>query len=300
MDKPLINANVYETNPKSFLTKGKRLSLEARFPGYVRNPEGGVECRNMPELRCSDGIILEVMKRAGQQLLEGKQLIGVSLPVRIFEPRSTIVRLTDLWGSGPLYLNKAAKCRDPIERMKMIIAFSISGIHTNIKQLKPFNPILGETYEGYWPDGSRIYAEHMSHHPPITRFYLLGDGWKYYGYYEYVVKLKGFTGNVVGGNFRGPNIIEFSPEDKVSFIMPNMNITGLTYGRRLVDWDGTMEYNDPKNNIQGHLTFTPPPKFYQSFKEPTDFFRGEIKQDGITVHKLYGSPLNHLTFDDDL
>jgi hypothetical protein len=78
-----------------------------------------------------------------------------------------------------------------VERMKMIIAFSISGLHTNIKQLKSFNPILGETYEGHWPDSTKHFAEHMSHHPPITRFYLLNENWKYYGFYECVVK--GFT-----------------------------------------------------------------------------------------------------------
>ncbi len=38
--------------------------------------------------------------------------------------------------------------------------------------MKPFNPIIGETYQGYWPDGSSIFCEHTSHHPPITNFFV--------------------------------------------------------------------------------------------------------------------------------
>jgi hypothetical protein len=134
-------------NPYSIITYGERISLEERFPGYLRNPQGGVECRNYEELSTQDGIILEVMKRAGKQLLEGKNIVSVSLPVRIFEARSTLHRISDNWGTGSKYFNKIANLSNPIERMKNYIAFAISGLHMGIKQLKPFNPILGETYQ---------------------------------------------------------------------------------------------------------------------------------------------------------
>lgn len=39
---------------------------------------------------------------------------------------------------------------------------------------KPFNPILGETWEAGAPDGSRIFFEQTSHHPPVSAFQLLG------------------------------------------------------------------------------------------------------------------------------
>lgn len=40
--------------------------------------------------------------------------------------------------------------------------------------LKPFNPILGETWQAAEPDGSQIFLEQISHHPPISAFQLLG------------------------------------------------------------------------------------------------------------------------------
>ena len=40
--------------------------------------------------------------------MEGKNVVGISLPVRIFEARSTIERITDWWVFAPIYLNRAA------------------------------------------------------------------------------------------------------------------------------------------------------------------------------------------------
>ena len=138
---------ISDVNLQRMITNGRRLKLEDRFINYFRYPEGGVECRNYEELRTQDGLILELMKRAGKQLIEGKNVVAISLPVRIFESRSMVERITDIWGAGPHYFNLACKTQDPVMRMKLILAFCVSGMHMNIKQLKPFNPILGETYE---------------------------------------------------------------------------------------------------------------------------------------------------------
>lgn len=41
---------------------------------------------------------------------------------------------------------------------------------------KPYNPILGETFRCYWgnPNGTKTYfvAEQVSHHPPVSAFYV--------------------------------------------------------------------------------------------------------------------------------
>lgn len=44
----------------------------------------------------------------GKRLIEGKDVVSVSLPVRIFEPRSTLERICDTWAFMPLYLRMAA------------------------------------------------------------------------------------------------------------------------------------------------------------------------------------------------
>lgn len=147
----------------------------------------------------------------------------------------------------------------------------------------------------------------MSHHPPISRFLILGANkkWKFYGYYEYAVKIKSITGNVAGGQFKGPNILEIynkqtGNNDIIEYTLPSMNISGLMYGKRIVEWEGVCEFKDENNGVYAFLKFTPAPKFYQKFVEPTDIFRGEITQNDEVVHKIYGSPLEKIMFDDEV
>lgn len=47
-----------------------------------------------------------MIKKISQSVAEGRGMVGVSLPVRIFEPRSTIERITDLWGYLTNYMSK--------------------------------------------------------------------------------------------------------------------------------------------------------------------------------------------------
>lgn len=140
----------------------------------------------------------------------------------------------------------------------------------------------------------------MSHHPPVSRFLIISvnKDWRYYGYYEYIAKISSLTGNSVSGQFRGPNIVEFiKSNETIEFCYPNMNITGLMYGKRIIDWDGEIQFKDYKNDLTANLAFTPAPRFFQKFKEPTDTMRGEIKQQGKLIHKLFGSPIDKLMID---
>ena len=60
---------------------------------------------------------------------------------------------------------------DPIEKLKFSTAFAITKFHLSGAQLKPFNPILGETFQCKIAD-SMFYLEQTSHHPPISNFYV--------------------------------------------------------------------------------------------------------------------------------
>lgn len=77
---------------------------------------------------------------------------------------------------GPMarYFNAAAVSKDPVERMKLVMAASICYLETCHTWGKPLNPILGETYQALLPDGSNLYVEQITHHPPCT--YLCIEG----------------------------------------------------------------------------------------------------------------------------
>lgn len=41
---------------------------------------------------------------------------------------------------------------------------------------KPFNPILGETWQARLDDGATVFFEQISHHPPVSAFQMIGPG----------------------------------------------------------------------------------------------------------------------------
>jgi hypothetical protein len=77
-------------------------------------------------------------------------------------------------------LEKAAQCQDPIERMKLVFCFGLGFSIGYIKMEKPFNPTLGETYQGQI-DGCPVYGEQISHHPPMSSLLMIGRGYRVYG-----------------------------------------------------------------------------------------------------------------------
>ncbi len=63
--------------------------------------------------------------------------------------------------------------------MKQTIAFGLSNSILYFYIEKPFNPILGETYQGMI-NGCFVYAEQISHHPPISSILFVGRGYRVY------------------------------------------------------------------------------------------------------------------------
>jgi hypothetical protein len=56
----------------------------------------------------------------------------------------------------PYYINKASSINDPVERMKLVITASLGYFTDASTFLKPLNPILGETFEGSYIDGTKL------------------------------------------------------------------------------------------------------------------------------------------------
>ncbi|XP_058877805.1 oxysterol-binding protein-related protein 3-like isoform X2 [Acipenser ruthenus] len=100
----------------------------------------------------------------------GKDLSKVAMPVQLNEPLNTLQRLCEELEYSEL-LDTAAETQDPFQRMVYIATFAISAYASSYYRAgsKPFNPVLGETYECERKDkGFRCIAEQVSHHPPIS------------------------------------------------------------------------------------------------------------------------------------
>ncbi|XP_054999956.1 oxysterol-binding protein-related protein 3 [Sorex araneus] len=100
----------------------------------------------------------------------GKDLSKVAMPVELNEPLNTLQRLCEELEYSEL-LDKAAQLPDALQRMVYVAAFAVSAYASSYFRAgsKPFNPVLGETYECIREDkGFQYFSEQVSHHPPIS------------------------------------------------------------------------------------------------------------------------------------
>nr|ABF22435.1 oxysterol-binding protein-like protein 7 [Takifugu rubripes] len=105
----------------------------------------------------------------------GKDLARVSMPAALNEPVNLLQRLCEELEYSEL-LDTANNTADPYQRMVYIAAFAISGYAsaTFRNRYKPFNPVLGETFE-CTRDGFRFISEQVCHHPPISACHAEAD-----------------------------------------------------------------------------------------------------------------------------
>merc|ERR550519_755152 len=135
----------------------------------------------------------------------GKDLSKISMPVTLNEPLSTLQRLCEELEYSDL-LDKAVAAPNSLERMIWVAAFAISAYgSTNTRAShKPFNPLLGETYECVREDkGFRYIAEQVSHHPPVSCVQADGADWSW----SQALRIR--------SKFWGKSM-EFQPEGKIS------------------------------------------------------------------------------------
>lgn len=77
----------------------------------------------------------------------GKDLTKVPLPVNFSEPLSMLQRLVEDYEYSSI-LDKASNMKNSLEQMAAVAAFTVSSYSsTTHRTAKPFNPLLGETFE---------------------------------------------------------------------------------------------------------------------------------------------------------
>lgn len=64
-------------------------------------------------------------------MASGRDIVGISLPVRIFEARSLVERVADWWSYIPIYITPNAFVNDKLLRFKMVIASSVAALHVS-------------------------------------------------------------------------------------------------------------------------------------------------------------------------
>lgn len=204
-------------------------------------------------------------------------------------PNSILYLIATMGIHSPIYLTKAALATDPVERMKFVLVTSLSFLQPCHVFDKPLNPILGETLQGKLPDGANVFMEQVCHHPPIS--YMCQEGpeglyrWSGYSSFTTRVHMNSIDLDVKGGkvlSFHDGTVIKYQPhQDKFH---------NTLWGTLVHCLCGTCEFWDEKSGVTAVYTIGPKGK-------GRDYVTGEIKKNGVTVSRLYGTYMGYLEFD---
>ena len=186
-----------------------------------------------------------LLKEIGNNLLKGRSIMNISLPINIFDKRT----LLELWigqnGYASVLLESGGIINNPIEQLKYTACFALTKFYLSGAQLKPFNPIIGETFQANIGN-SHFYLEQTSHHPPISNFYGFGRNYKIYGWNESSAE----TGpNSVEILYKGNMIVEYQNGTKNTVIYPSMKLGGTMIGQRILKFKGKVVIIDKENDL---------------------------------------------------
>ena len=264
MDSPSSSSGFDETDTFLYHTTKRSLSFDDDYNSLagvdeLEVTEGGDEEESKGEEKDSnDGKNHQEDRKAMWATL--KNMIGAdvmsvfSVPVFIMEPMSTLQKMAEILQYQHL-LDEAADEDDEDARLALVTAYAVSVYSTMERTKKPFNPILGETYELKLNDGkSTAIYEQVSHHPPIGAGHADTEKWTYD--ITSAVKTK-FMGNWVDVFPIGRTRIHLKRTNETfNIVPPTSRINNLIVGRIWVDTFGDMRVQNLTTKATCDLQFT--------------------------------------------
>ncbi|XP_073778367.1 oxysterol-binding protein-related protein 1 isoform X3 [Danio rerio] len=172
----------------------------------------------------------------------GMELSKITMPVIFNEPLSFLQRLTEYMEHTYL-IHRANASQDSIHRMKCVAAFAVSAVASQWERTgKPFNPLLGETYELVREDlGFRWISEQVSHHPPISAFHAEGIKKDFMFHGSIYPKLK-FWGKSVEAEPRGIISLELPGHSEAyTWTNPTCCVHNIIMGQLWIEQYGNVE-----------------------------------------------------------
>ena len=197
----------------------------------------------------------------------------ISLNVKLFQPLSLSQTLLNYFSFIPKYILPSLNPElSPISRMKYAISLGISGLYMNAMQLKPFNPLISETFQGIFDledkeNKIEVYSEQTSNYPTLTRYYILNKMFKMYGYFDLSLETHNF-GNRITCYTKGINTIDFFKiNEKICLSIPSSQIVNaIAKDDRSAHYLGVMIFYDIKNNLRAFVQFAKDTKHISEIK----------------------------------
>lgn len=217
----------------------------------------------------------------------GIDLSRVSMPVALNEPLSMLQRLCEELEYSEL-LDKAVEFEDPYETMVYVAAFAVSSYCSSYYRAgsKPFNPLLGETYECVREDkGFRFVAEQVSHHPPVSVCHAESKNFIFWQDIRIKTKFWGKSMEFQPLGRVNLKILRPDYQDHYQWNKVTTCIHNLFSGQRWADLSGELKIFNLDRNISCKLTFVKPN--YWSSKR-YEVYGNVFDENGSPIRKLFG------------
>ncbi|XP_077390121.1 oxysterol-binding protein-related protein 2 isoform X2 [Festucalex cinctus] len=188
----------------------------------------------------------------------GMELSKIAMPVIFNEPLSFLQRLTEYMEHTYL-IQQANAAMDSLDRMKCVAAFVVSAVASQWERTgKPFNPLLGETYELVREDlDFRLISEQVSHHPPVSAFHAEGLRQDFVFHGSIYPKLK-FWGKSVQAEPKGVLTLELPKHNEAyTWSNPTCCVHNIIVGQLWIEQYGTVEVINHKTGEKCYLNFKP-------------------------------------------
>lgn len=181
------------------------------------------------------------------------------MPVTLNEPLSGLQKFGEMLMASDELLRRASVTKDPIKRHALAMISGFTGLHvTKIRKRKPFNPMLGETYE-FVNDKFRLICEKVTHIPEqVVCFHQEGEKYTVNAYNRAMkpaFKFNGGKGMVEIMQTGAQNIHLKNTGEHISVSKPKILAKNLIWGGLYVDAEGKVESVCHETGSKGTLEF---------------------------------------------
>ncbi|RMZ85393.1 hypothetical protein DV737_g730, partial [Chaetothyriales sp. CBS 132003] len=187
----------------------------------------------------------------------GKDLSTIAMPVSANEPTSLLQRSAEALEYSEL-LDQAAQSTDGQEQLLLVTAFALSSLsNARVKERsirKPFNPMLGETYELVREDkGFRFVSEKVSHRPVQLAFHAESSDWAFTQSPQPLQKFWGKSSEIItDGKAR---LVFFGSGHSYSWVVPTCFLRNIIAGEKYIEPVGTMTVFNETDGSKAVATF---------------------------------------------
>jgi hypothetical protein len=266
-----------------------------------------------------------LIAKMGKNILTGKSILNVSFPVFIFDKRTLHQAFCHEQRLAPYYITRAIYSPDILERLKWITVHLMAFLHLTTTQVKPFNPIIGETFQCRIGN-LKLFLEQTVNHPITANFYGIDDD-KTYEMFGYQITDASVTPNTCMATRLGLYYIKIIKDNTLYRIrIPDALVRGTTIGDRMFSYENKCLVMDITNKICSFIEVNPPSKegggflglgkLFKKRENFPDYFCGHIVSSDFvqvdengsnhtllkgyqSICKISGEWTNNIKFDDE-